>query len=124
VNNRFKRRILYSKGVVVIKKFVVINATYIAEIDETILNNHGDDSIWEHFDDDFPLCIVPYTTLEAEHESSSMVVLEPSTMNCFRCYKCNRWITNKDRFDYIESLMKSYIINDKMYCPECFELEK
>ncbi|MDF2985408.1 MAG: hypothetical protein K0R50_918 [Eubacterium sp.] len=61
--------ILYSKGVVGIKKFVVINATYIAEIDETILNNHGDDSIWEHFDDDFPLCIVPSTTLEAEHES-------------------------------------------------------
>lgn len=52
-------------------------------------------------------------------ESSSTIMLDPTTMNCGRCSNCNAWATDREKPNHIDELNNGATVEGQLLCDEC-----
>ncbi|UWG96255.1 hypothetical protein LPY66_15295 [Dehalobacter sp. DCM] len=99
------------------RKTVLINASYLVEIDEAEINK--DNGQFEQIENLISKDIMFEDRVLVEWESTSSIVLDPSTLNCGRCSKCNRWVTDREKLDAITQLCNGATVDGQLLCDDC-----
>ena len=101
-----------------LKKTVLINVSFLVEVDETeVRKDFGMiDQITNKLCHDQNIII---GTSEVEWESSSTVVLDTGSMNCGQCSTCGRWTTDREKSDPLLQLCNGASFEGELLCDDC-----
>ena len=57
--------------------------------------------------------------LQVKWESSQSFILDENSINCGKCQKCGRWVTDKDAPNPIRQLCIGALFKGELLCDEC-----
>lgn len=100
------------------KKTVLIRVAYLIDLPSDAIDSDNDilDNISNELSENIRL---NEEDLLLEWESTSSLVLDPSSFNCGRCSNCGRWTTDREKDEYIPSLCNGATVDGKLLCDEC-----
>nr|WP_154958420.1 hypothetical protein [Paenibacillus xylanexedens] len=96
------------------KKTYLVKVAYLIDLSDEEYKEMGDQLIPELENE-----ITVMGNLKLDWQSSSTILLDPETMNCGRCSKCNSWVTDREKPDHIDELNNGAVVDDRLLCDEC-----
>jgi hypothetical protein len=96
------------------KKTYLVKVAYLMDLSDEEYQEIGDNLIPELENE-----MTVRQHLKLKWESSSTILLDSEIMNCGRCYKCNSWVTDREKPDSIDELNNGAVVDDQLLCDEC-----
>lgn len=96
------------------KKSYLVTVGYLIELTDEEKNEIGE-KLMSVIPDEITINI----NKQLKWESTSTICLDPKTMNCGRCQKCNSWVTDREKPNHIEQLNNGAVVDGQLLCDEC-----
>ena len=101
---------------------ILFKVSYLIDVEEELLTDSKESEI---FNDKLfqKLSDSSWKKIDEKHKAmwntSSLTVLDPTSMNCGKCCKCDNWVTDREKPDSVAGLANGAVVDGELLCDEC-----